>query len=64
MKVLYYNWAPLNTSGVGGGVSVYMKNVLTWLKEHPDSHDIEPVFLSSGFFMMEVDAPILEKRFQ
>lgn len=47
-KVLYYNYVPLRVNGVGGGVAVYLKNVLNYLRKHPEV-GIEPVFISSGF---------------
>ena len=49
MKVLFYNWTPLNIPNEGGGVAVYLKNVLKELAEKPQ-YGIEPVFLSSGYF--------------
>lgn len=48
MKVLYYNWIPLNTPG-GGGVAVYIRNLLNYIVEHPQQIDAEPTFLSSGW---------------
>lgn len=47
-KVLYYNYVPLRVNGVGGGVAVYLKNVLNYIRKHPEV-GIEPVFISSGF---------------
>ena len=62
MKVLYYNWTPLNTPRVGGGVNVYLQNVLNYLIQHPDKHDIEPVFLSSGWMYDERLVPYIRKE--
>lgn len=44
LKVLYYNWSDYR-SPRGGGVTVYLKNLLAALA---DSKEIRPVFLSSG----------------
>lgn len=49
IKVLYYNWTPLDSQSVGGGVAVYLKNLLNWICDHPDC-GITPVFLSSGYY--------------
>ena len=46
MKILFYNWVPFDeTVGKGGGVTVYIRNLIQYLLEHTD-WDI--YFLSSG----------------
>lgn len=47
-KILIYNWVPFdNEKGIGGGVTVYCKNLVeTILKESPST---QIYFLSSGF---------------
>lgn len=47
-KVLIYNWVPFdNPGGVGGGVTVYCRNVIqTLLRKRPD---VRVYFLSSGW---------------
>ena len=60
MKILYYNWAPLNTS-VGGGVNVYMKNVLQYLSEM-QRHDVETVFLSAGWYYDKEKQPYIRRE--
>lgn len=32
MNILYYNWAPLQLDGIGGGVAVYLQNLLRNIK--------------------------------
>ena len=49
MKILYYNWAPLIEGGIGGGVAVYMRNLLRFISSNP-SYEFETVFLSSGYY--------------
>lgn len=44
VKVLYYNWTDYRSTR-GGGVTVYLKNLLAELN---NNEEIEPVFLSSG----------------
>ena len=47
MRILYYNWCPINEKQ-GGGIVVYQNNVLDTLnKFHPE---IETFFLSAGFY--------------
>jgi glycosyltransferase involved in cell wall biosynthesis len=46
--VLYYNWAPyFHDPIVGGGISVYLRNLLDHVHEHPS--DYTASFLYSGF---------------
>ena len=46
MKILFYNWVDyLDAENRGGGVSVYLKNLMTHLGA---KEDIEVRFLSSG----------------
>lgn len=45
MRILYYNWAPINSS-LGGGVSVYQKSLLDYFNRHSE-HEI--YYLSSGY---------------
>lgn len=46
MKILFYNWVDyLDDEKRGGGVSVYLYNLMTELAVQPD---VTPVFLSSG----------------
>lgn len=52
IRVLYYNWAPLEDPTRGGGVAVYIVNILNYIKQHTavGGVNIIPTFLSSGFF--------------
>lgn len=59
MKVLFYNWTPFNTPSIGGGVAVYIKNLLCWLSEHKDKYNVEVSFLSSGYFYDNTDRPYI-----
>lgn len=52
-KVLFYNWTPLGIKGVGGGVAVYLCNLMQYISEHSDESGIEPIFLSSGYYYDE-----------
>ncbi len=46
MRILFYNWVDyLDDEKRGGGVSVYLRNLMTELQAQPD---VSPVFLSSG----------------
>lgn len=46
-KILYYNWVPFdNELGLGGGVSVYIKNIIGEVLKH-DKYSI--YYLSSGY---------------
>lgn len=47
-KILLYNWVPFdNANGVGGGVTVYCRNLIrTIIKNRPD---VDVYFLSSGW---------------
>jgi glycosyltransferase involved in cell wall biosynthesis len=46
--VLYYNWAPyFRDPIVGGGISVYLRNLLDHVHEHPSAYTAS--FLYSGF---------------
>lgn len=49
MKVLYYNWAPLNMPGVGGGVSVYVRNIIDYVMKNIEDNSFQIFFLSSGW---------------
>lgn len=62
MKILYYNWAPLHTPGIGGGVAVYVQNVLNYLKDHSSSLKIESFFLSSGWMYDNSAVPYVRKE--
>lgn len=51
MNVLYYNWTPLNCKQAGGGgVTLYIKNVLEYFENHPNKYPIKTTFISSGFY--------------
>lgn len=51
MKVLYYNWTPLDCKMAnGGGVAVYIKNLLSFFEYHRNEFNIETTYLSSGFY--------------
>lgn len=60
MKVLYYNWTPLELPQTGGGVSVYLHNLIQYLSTHPSS--IHPVFLSSGYYYDNQHHPYITER--
>lgn len=49
MKVLYYSWASLTTNK-GGGIVFYIKNIFQYLQDNPQAHNIEAVYLSSGWY--------------
>ena len=49
MKILIYNWAPLDLN-IGGGVAVYVKNILDYLSKTADNDHIDVVFLSAGYY--------------
>lgn len=53
MKVLYYNWCPLQERE-GGGIAIYQRNLLQYWADHPitvpDADPVEPFFLCSGFY--------------
>ena len=44
MRLLYYNWVPINSS-LGGGVHIYQKALLEYFNLHPED---EVYYLSSG----------------
>lgn len=48
-RVLLYNWTPLEQYRFGGGVAVYVRNLMQYAAEN-DKNDVEFVFLSSGFY--------------
>lgn len=45
MKILYYYWTQYNDNLPGGGVKVYLKNIINYFKTNPD---VEIYCLSSG----------------
>lgn len=49
MKILYYNWVPLDVFGVGGGVAVYIRNIIDYIS-NGDYKNLSITFLSSGFY--------------
>lgn len=63
MRVLYYNWAPLNYKrSIGGGVAVYIKNILSFLAHNKEQFPFEAVFLSSGFYYDFTKKPYIRKE--
>lgn len=60
MRVLYYNWTPIELKQEGGGVSIYLHNLLQFLSEHPCS--VQPVFLSSGYYYDNQHSPYITER--
>lgn len=60
MRVLYYNWTPIELKQEGGGVSIYLHNLLQFLSEHPCS--VQPVFLSSGYYYDNQHHPYITER--
>ena len=49
MRILYYNWTPLNVKSTGGGVAVYVHNLIQYIcKKSTDDFDV--TFLSSGYY--------------
>lgn len=52
-KVLFYNWTPLGLENVGGGVAVYLCNLMQYISEQTEECGIEPIFLSSGYYYDE-----------
>lgn len=61
IRVLYYNWAPLE--GNGGGVAVYMRNLVRAINTPPTRREIsfKVVFLSSGYYYDETCQPRIVK---
>lgn len=53
MKILIYNWAPLDLN-IGGGVAVYVKNVLDYLSKTADNDHIDVVFCQLVIIMIIV----------
>ena len=49
-RVLLYNWTPLEQIKFGGGVAVYVRNLMQYAAQNKDMENIEFVFLSSGFY--------------
>lgn len=60
IKVLYYNWVPFdNNTGAGGGVSVYIKNIIGEMIKHKE---YSVYFLSSGNLYNPLETkPYIEK---
>ncbi|TGX82343.1 glycosyltransferase [Palleniella muris] len=48
MKILIYNWTPQGENG--GGVAVYVNNILAHIEQHPDEFPWQIIFLSSGYY--------------
>ena len=48
-RILIYNWTPLHIDQHGGGVAVYVRNLINYLLTHKEL-DIEPTFISSGYY--------------
>ena len=46
MRILFYNWTPFDNESIGGGVTVYIKNLIESLNRN--YLDVEIYFLSSG----------------
>jgi glycosyltransferase involved in cell wall biosynthesis len=60
-RVLYYNWAPYFAEPlVGGGVSIYCRNLLDHL--HAAGGDYEPTFLYAGFDYSDRPGPPSVRR--
>ena len=49
MRILYYNWTPLNVKSTGGGVAVYVHNLIQYICEK-STDDFDVTFLSSGYY--------------
>ena len=63
MRVLYYNWAPLNYKrSIVGGVAVYIKNILSFLAHNKEQFPFEAVFLSSCFYYDFTKKPYIIKE--
>ncbi len=60
MRVLYYNWTPIEQKHAGGGVSVYLYNLFQYFSSHQTS--IQPVFLSSGYYYDNKHRPYITER--
>ena len=60
MKILYYNWTPLEKKKEGGGVAVYMRNLLDYLQRSDLGLDV--TFMSSGYYYDGGDRPYIRKE--
>lgn len=60
MRILYYNWTPLNVHYIGGGVAVYINNLI--------SSDIASLggvtVLTSGYFYDKTRKPYIRKQIE
>lgn len=51
MNILYYNWAPINTDKIiGGGVTVYLKNLISYFQTQINNQEVNITYLSSGYY--------------
>ena len=48
MKILYYNWTPQGVNG--GGVAIYIENILSYVRAQSNEMNWDIVFLSSGYY--------------
>lgn len=62
MKVLFYNWAPLTANNKGGGVAVYLKNVLHYLNENYEKHHIKAYVITAGYYYDNENTPYLREE--
>ena len=62
IKVLLYNWVPLDCpKGSGGGVAVYIENLLNAFVRGVKK-DIHPTYLSSGYYYDGVPVPKIRRE--
>lgn len=57
MKILYYNWTPLHVPRIGGGVAVYLENLINSFI----SSGGEITVLTSGYYYDKVGDPYIRK---
>ena len=55
MRVLYYNWTPLHMPRIGGGVAVYLENLINSFKS------TGVTVLTSGYYYDKVGEPYIRK---
>lgn len=53
-RVLFYNWTPLGVKSIGGGVAVYLCNMMQYISEHSEECGIKPFFCLLDIIMMKV----------
>ena len=60
MNILFYNWAPVNSSGIGGGVAVYLRNLLNYRELLSCGGKVS--VLTSGYYYDDTLKPYIRKE--